>query len=187
MPGEYVGTVCTECGSSIRDEAAHAAWHDETNDLNARQAESLKQSKKEGVAQSKMTRAKGKAMSKFNPAAVPTTPVADSPHKRPSNTDPRVDGPYLDDVHAEQENAYRDFRNMSEKKRKEHNRNAASSGTVVEFPENRPNTRELTKEEVKALGQYDSEPKKRTTTKKTTATKKKTSKRVARKRVAKKA
>lgn len=27
--------------------------------------------------------------------------------------DPRVDGPYLDDIRAEQENAYREFRNVS--------------------------------------------------------------------------
>lgn len=133
-----------------------------------------------------MTRAKGKAMTKYNPAAVPTTPVADSPHKRPANTDPRVDGPYLDDVHAEQENAYREFRNMSESKRKTHNRNVAASGTVVEVPTNRPNTRELTEEEKKSVGQYDSEPKKRAA-KKTTSSKKKTSKTATNKRTAKKA
>lgn len=141
-----------------------------------------------------MTRAKGKKMttkqSKFNPASVPTSPVADSPHKRPANTDPRVDGPYLDDVRLEQENAYRDFRNMSESKRKAHNRNVAAAGTVVDRPENNPNVRDLTDAEKKALGEYNSNTPKKKASKKTskkpplkTAASTRTRKRTATKKV----
>ena len=92
---------------------------------------------------------------KFGPAQVGTTPVADSPHKRPANTDPRVDGPYLDDVRSEQENAYRTLQNMDDEERREFGevyRTSAKRGTVVTTDEfiNR-DTRELSQDEVKQV------------------------------------
>lgn len=93
----------------------------------------------------------------FNPARVPTSPVAASPHLRPDNTDPRVDGPYLDDVHAEQENAYREGRNMVDSRRnKDSNRRDPKSRTapslVTEWTER--DVRSLDEEEQELVGTY---------------------------------
>lgn len=107
-------------------------------------------------------------MVKHAPAQTPTVPVADSPHKRPANTDPRVDGPYLDDIHAEQENAYRDYRNMSDEQRTKHDKDSAKSGTVVTRPDTyiQRDVRELTKEELEAVGEYEGTAPQSTTKKK---------------------
>lgn len=37
----------------------------------------------------------------------------DNAHKRPEKLDPRVNGPFLDDIREEQEKAYREARNMN--------------------------------------------------------------------------
>jgi hypothetical protein len=71
----------------------------------------------------------------YNPASVDSSPVADSPHKRPRGTDPRVDGPYLDEIRAQQEKGYEHLQELVE-------------GVVDrdKIPES-PNTRELTDQE----------------------------------------